>query len=429
MAFIRPITKGQPSTKGQLTGWLWLLVCLLFTPWANAHSWPLQLKLNNNGQLHQLQYQPHQNNAELGLYKAQSGIELYLSGDWLVQTSQTVKAAMWQQLGVEHAKLLAQIGEQQIWLVQPVQAELWFNYTLPAEQFPWLLAYQPDFHAKAAKLQGSAMPDAKLASEQQAILTQAYWQALQHQTSGQGAVIALIDDAVNLTAKALAELQVQLYYDVDQKTTQHTKPQTTPQNTQQAGSVTAVSHGDKMAALLFAQPYTENSVTSHSGLAPKATAVILKQSLGWTSDIVLALHLAELAGADVINCSWTLPFLSDLIAQKIDHLTKQPDGIAVVAAAGNHRQDVAESNPLAALPGVISVGLLDSRLQLLSNSGKVDIWVQGPLYLPDGTGISGSSAAAAVVSGVLALKRSLQPDLPITQLTGQLKTELTNRAQ
>jgi subtilisin family serine protease len=404
--------------RGQRTGWLWLLGCLLFTQWASAHSWPLQLKLQNNDQLYQLQYQPNQSTAELGIYKAQSGIELYLSGDWLVQTSQAVKAAMWQQLGVDNAKLLAQIGAQHIWLVRPAQAELWFNRTLPVEQWSWLLAYQPDFHAKAAKPQGgSAMPDAKLAYQQQAILTQAYWQALQQQTAGKGAVIALIDDAVSLTAPALAELHVQLYYDVDQKTTQHT------------GRVKALSHGDKMAALLFAQPYTENNVTFTSGLAPKATAVILKQSLGWTSDIVLALHLAELAGADVINCSWTLPFLSELITQKINAITQlEPDknGIAVVVAAGNHQQNVATANPLAALPAVLSVGLLDPQARPLSNMGKVDIWVQGPLYLPDGSGISGSSAAAALVSGVLALKRSQQPAASMNALTEQLKHELIN---
>lgn len=419
MAFIHLITKGRSGTKG----WLWLLVCLLFSQWASATSWPLLLKLQNSGQLYQLQYQPKQSTAELGVYKAPSGVELYLSGAWLVQTSQAVKSAMWQQLGVDKAKLLAHIGTKHIWLVRPAQAELWFNRTLPAEQFPWLLAYQPDFHAKAAKSQGRDVQDAKL-SGPKAILTQAYWQALQHQTSGEGAVIALIDDAVTLTAKALAELKVQLYYDVDQKTTQHV--------TQQTGSVKALSHGDKMAALLFAQPYTENSMTYASGLAPKATAVILKQSLGWTSDILLALHLAELAGADVINCSWTLPFLSDLIVQKINALTQpepKTNGIVVVVAAGNQQQDVASANPLAALPAVVSVGLLDHQAKPLSNMGKVDIWVQGPLYLPDGTGISGSSAAAAVVSGVLALKRSQQPDVPVPQLAEQLKTELTIKVQ
>lgn len=402
--------------RGQRTVWLWLLGCLLFTQWASAHSWPLQLKLQNNDQLYQLQYQPNQSTAELGIYKAQSGIELYLSGDWLVQTSQAVKAAMWQQLGVDNAKLLAQIGAQHIWLVRPVHADLWFNRTLPVEQLSWLLAYQPDFHAKAAKPQSNDVQNVKLTS-QQAILTQAYWQALQHHTSGEGAVIALIDDAVTLTAKAFAELQVQLYYDVDQKTTQQT------------GSVKALSHGDKMAALLFSQPYTENSVSYTSGLAPKATAVILKQSLGWTSDIVLALHLAELAGADVINCSWTLPFLSDLITQKINALTQpkpNSNGAAVVVAAGNQQQNVATANPLAALPAVISVGLLDHKALPLTNVGKVDIWVQGPLYLPDGTGISGSSAAAAVVSGVLALKRSQQPAASMHALTEQLKHQLLN---
>lgn len=413
MAFTRLITNG----------WLWLLCGLLFTQWASAQSWPLQLKLQNNGQLHQLQHKPNQSSAELGMYKAQSGVELYLSGDWLIQTSQTAEKAMWQQLGVDKAKLLAQIGSQQIWLVRPVKSELWFDRTLPLEKFSWLQAYQPDFHAKAtkvAKQQGNNVQNAKLSDQRQAILTPAYWQALQQQTAGEEAVIALIDDAVTLTAPALAELQLQLYYDVDQK------------STQQAASVKVHSHGDKMADLLFASGNSTNSVSTTSGLAPKAKAVLLKQSLGWTSDMLLALHLAELEQADIINCSWTLPFLSDLIAAKINDLTQitvGKTGVTVVVAAGNQRRDVAALNPLAALASVVSVGLLDSKKQPLSNTGKVDIWVQGPLYLTDGKSISGSSAAAAVVSGVLALKRSLQPEQSMSSLTEQLKTELTTAKQ
>ena len=413
----------QPMlAKSQLRSGVWLLLGLLCSPWAFAYNWPTQLQLYNNNVLHQLQLEPSQQNTAPALYKAKDGLAFYVSGAWLVQTDQEPSAQMWQKLQAKNPQLLAQIGEKLVWKVQLERPELWFEHAVPVAQFPWLLHYQPDVHTKAppaAKQQGQELTYAQ--QQPQAILAAAYWRALQRQSSGEKAAIVLIDDAIALAAPALAELQLQLYYDVDEKTTE-----------QSAILSSSPSHGDKMADLLFASVNSANNASTTSGLAPKAKAVLLKQSLGWTSDMLLALHLAELEQADIINCSWTLPFLSDLIAAKINDLTQitaGKTGVTVVVAAGNQRRDVAARNPLAALASVVSVGLLDSKKQPLSNTGKVDIWVQGPLYLTDGQSISGSSAAAAVVSGVLALKRSLQPELSMSSLTEQLKTELTTAKQ
>ena len=92
-------------------------------------------------------------------------------------------------------------------------------------------------------------------------------------------------------------------------------------------------------------------------------------------------------------------------------------------AAGNDGEELPDYNvqPATRTPGVITVGALDSSDQARSDSNygsSVDIWAPGdniPVAPdddnPNGTYSNGTSAAAPIVSGVVAMLRYLDPSI------------------
>ncbi len=169
-------------------------------------------------------------------------------------------------------------------------------------------------------------------------------------------------------------------------------------------------------------------------------------------DIALALGKAVALGADVINCSWGIGLESTTVDSKINQVVvsgrDNHKGCVVVFAAGNsHNSPISEPSDH---PKVIAVGATDScevrwvysmfdavggpqELDLVAPSGwdktTEDIFTpygQVGMYVPS-TGVSGdgspsypethyrfggTSAAAPMVSGVVALILSIRPDIP-----------------
>ena len=233
---------------------------------------------------------------------------------------------------------------------------------------------------------------------------------------GQGVRIALIDDGVDLTDAALGPVLMHFQYDV--------------------GSLLADAsprsgrdrHGTALALLWFARPSSRPSETL-VGLVPEAGLIAIRQPDTWTSHTLLAFQLAALAGADVINCSWTSALLLEPVADVVRDLARygrDGKGMAIVFAAGNDGVDIAPDSSEASLADALVVGATNRAGQVLphSNHGdSVDFYTLGselPVSLPALQHFSGTSLAAGLVTAMSALLLAQQPDLSLSQLQQQL---------
>ncbi|MFN7959952.1 MAG: S8 family serine peptidase [Thermoanaerobaculia bacterium] len=180
-------------------------------------------------------------------------------------------------------------------------------------------------------------------------------------------------------------------------------------------------HGTAVAGVIAADA---NNRTGIVGVAPEAELLALKacwqdppqsrQALCNSYTLAEAVDFALREGAQVMNFSLAGP--SDpLLAKLLNRAIEQ--GVTVVAAAPEH--GVAESFP-ASLPGVLAVRATDLEGQLRSPAGSEGA---GPLLAAPGVDIlattphsaydffTGSSLAAAEVSGVVALMLEKSPQL------------------
>jgi thermitase len=130
-----------------------------------------------------------------------------------------------------------------------------------------------------------------------------------------------------------------------------------------------------------------------------------------------AIEDAAKAGAKVINCSFGTPTRSTRLEQAVNRATSL--GAVVVAAAMNEGNGV-RYYP-AAYDGAIAVGSVDSldQASVFSNYGPwLSVAAPGEFLLTTFPGgpttydyFSGTSASAAVISGIIALMFAVNPDL------------------
>jgi subtilisin family serine protease len=177
-------------------------------------------------------------------------------------------------------------------------------------------------------------------------------------------------------------------------------------------------HGTHVAGIVAADPNNGIGITS-LGVNNRILCVKAAKDEDiekfYIRDYVEGIHYAIGKGVDIINCSWGLygdyPPLHDAIK---DALAKN---IIVVAAAGNH--DLSDPFYPAAYDGVIAVGSTDINDHLFeSNHGDyIDVMAPGQnilstvalsdhSYAP----MSGTSMAAPLVSSLIGLTLSLNPD-------------------
>ena len=142
-----------------------------------------------------------------------------------------------------------------------------------------------------------------------------------------------------------------------------------------------------------------------NGAGDEASSLALVRGLEWANE----------GHADIVNMSLTGPpdpMLDAAVGQIV------AAGVIVVAAAGNDGPDASPAYP-AAVPGVIAVTATDQSDGLFAGANHgAYIAVAAPgvdiLALTPGGGYgltTGTSQAAAHVSGVLALLRAIEPDL------------------
>lgn len=236
--------------------------------------------------------------------------------------------------------------------------------------------------------------------------------------------IAIIDDGILLKHPALAHITPLFSYDVQSQSldAQH--------KTKLDG------HGTRIAGVLFAKD-ANNRV---SGMAADANLIAIRSPSGWTSETLLSLQLAQLAGADLINCSWDMVVLVEPIADAIRHLSmngREGKGTVVVFSAGNDGQHIHKSMVNIAASGALLVGALDTSGAPLvsSNYGEgVNVWANGQkvITLSKRGGysvVAGTSLAAATTTGmaaqIMAADSSLDTSQIIVALTKKAETDKT----
>jgi subtilisin family serine protease len=187
-------------------------------------------------------------------------------------------------------------------------------------------------------------------------------------------------------------------------------------------------HGTAVAGIMVAKRDNAKGII---GIAPDASLVALKAC--WPSQIdgmeavcnsytlALAVNTAIKKGVDILNMSLTGPE-DPILALLIDKAVKK--GIVVIAA-DTGKKDSTENFP-ASMQGVISVQSLDPK-EVHANATTVkSITAPGETVLttlPHGTYdfISGSSMAAAEVSGIVALLLEIEHSLDSERISSILK--------
>lgn len=196
-----------------------------------------------------------------------------------------------------------------------------------------------------------------------------------------------------------------------------------------------VSHGTAVAGHVAAR--VDNGIGS-AGAAPGATIMPLVVGTKQGLDLNLAAEALRYAvdhGATIVTCSFGGYGVTDLFRKAVDYARSK--GVTVVAAAGNDSLN-RETTPMypASLPmdNIISVGATGANDQAAEFSAygatHVDLFAPGKLlHTPWNTGgymlASGTSFSAPLVSGALALYKSLHPAATPAQMKKALLDGVT----
>ena len=230
-------------------------------------------------------------------------------------------------------------------------------------------------------------------------------------TKGLGIKIAIIDDGINLSHADLKGINIALEYDVEQK-----KLNASPK-------VKRDTHGTQVAGIIFAQ----HNTIGIDGIAPLAELISIRQVNNQTSHTILAFTVANLAKADIINCSWNSLVLLEPVYDVIVDISqrgREGKGTAIVVSAGNSSKEILAYSTESSIDEAIVVG----ATQHYSNYGKyVDFILPSGIKTTktEGYGIfGGTSATAPIISGILALMMSKNPTLKTTTLVDKLKKVL-----
>lgn len=279
------------------------------------------------------------------------------------------------------------------------------------EYLPFVISVQPDLlQLKEESLQPEKQRKKTLYIDELGI--RSLWKT----TKGKGVKVAIIDDGFDLDHEDLQGVTLSFGYDLE-----HGNLDPSPRYKND-------THGTGIAGVIFSQ---HNDI-GINGIAPEAELIALRHADTWTSKTLLSFYLAKKSGADIINCSWNSQMIFEPVADVIQDLAKNGrdgKGIAVVFAAGNNGIELQENSIEATLPQVITVGSMGLRGKRLpfSNYGKsVDIYTYGRNILTLVSGpvkynfLSGTSASAAIVTGIIALYLSQDSTLSLGQIQEQL---------
>lgn len=197
------------------------------------------------------------------------------------------------------------------------------------------------------------------------------------------------------------------------------------------GRTDLTGHGTSMAGLIAA--HGKNGAGA-LGIAPDSKILPVRVLGSGPTEVNCgpALQYAISQGAKVINLSISGPLTPETI--KALETAKKSD-VVIVAAAGNKPRDIGVTSP-AFYDGVVAVSAVDrnGKKASISVTGReIDIAAPGEdmtsttnkgLYI---VGESGTSDAAAIVSGAAALLRSKYPTMSAEEVVERLESTATDK--
>jgi len=243
--------------------------------------------------------------------------------------------------------------------------------------------------------------------------------------TGKGVKIAIIDNGLDVNHEDLVGAIVNTY-------------NIATGGTNVAHTLNNEYHGTAVTGIIGARANGKGI----KGIASGAEIIFLKYKENMSdSETIELFNKAEEFGADIISNSWGTYDVSQAVKEKIVDLSvngRGGKGIVIVFASGNDDQDM--GNDESAIPEVIAVGATDkdNLRTYYSNFGvNLDIVAPGGYYLgittlddsgsnggsdknyllyDDVNGFIGTSAAAPIVSGVIALMLEKNPNLTRAQI-------------
>ena len=247
----------------------------------------------------------------------------------------------------------------------------------------------------------------------------------QTQLDGAGVTIAVIDTGIDSSHPDLLGTVID---GVDFSTVG------VPNGTSGVGS--SAFHGTMVASLIAGQGSTGSGVI---GVAPKAKLLAISIGLGvpgsnTDEQIAQAVRWAVDHDADIINLSLTRN--SQTWPRSWDDAFSYAfeNDVLVVAAAGNRTDQSSRPSAPATIPGVVSVGgVTKNQEPAEASTAGLGVAISAPAedllgaYPGEGYRIwDGSSAAAPLVSGLLALMKQADPKASANDLIERLLTSATD---
>lgn len=218
--------------------------------------------------------------------------------------------------------------------------------------------------------------------------------------------VAIIDDGFDFSHGEFNELTVLLEYDPDE-------------HVLDASAKKGIDyHGTLVAGVIAAK----RDNVGVEGFAPTSEIIAIRQVSTWTSSLIVAFHVAKLMKADIVNCSWVLPFLSHLTSEVIEDLASAPNDPIIVVSAGNNGKKACEMNQLSKLDKLVVIGSLNKAGELteFSNHGEcIDYYAPSSIKSTSSGGYAdfgGTSSSAAIVSGIIAQLKACGVAQPLSQL-------------
>lgn len=233
-------------------------------------------------------------------------------------------------------------------------------------------------------------------------------------STGDGVVVAVVDSGVQGDHPDLAG-QVLSGFDAIADTT--------------GGDTDENGHGTHVAGTIAAIAGNGEGI---AGIAPNARILPIRvldaDGSGDVSDEAQGIVWAADNGADIINLSLGGDTATAAEKAAVDYARKQ--GVTVIAAAGNEREEGSPVSYPAAYPGVIGVAATDAsdRVAFYSNKGDyVDVAAPGSAILSTWPGgeyetASGTSMAAPHVAAVAALLKAYQPEITPDEIEETLES-------
>jgi subtilisin family serine protease len=306
-------------------------------------------------------------------------------------------------------------GELLLLTVRDVRSVIALMPTL--EGMPGVLSVQPDISQNITRQHSARFLDWQNFKLAEAIGLADAWRA----SRGEGVRVAIVDSGIDLQHPDLRGTRLLGAWDVASGTGK-ISPLTSNE-----------THGTLVTGLIFAR---HNGI-GIDGIAPEAGLIAIRQVSGWSSDVAAALLAAGEAGADVINCSWSFPWMFEPVARVVDYLAQQGrggKGTVVVIAAGNRPRELNRLPQFAAHPAFLAVTATDHQGGRYGAAFGAGVFLAAPgMVKTTGTHFDGyeplgaTSAAAAITSGVAALMLSVAPGLKRSQVMELLAATATRQ--